>query len=89
MSNTIWKSVLRVMQAQDIEVPVGAIFLCAREQVDDVCVWFRCDPDAAKTKRTIYICGTGHEAPVIQNANYLGTAVVHGGALVWHVFEKI
>lgn len=85
----IWKAKLRVTQAQDIEVPAGALFLHVREQGDDVCVWFRCDPDAAKTKRRILLCGTGHEAPVCDTAKYLGTAIVHGGALVWHVFEKI
>ncbi len=85
----IWKQVLAVVDTQEIEVPKGARLLTAREQNNQPCVWFMCDPDAPKTKRTIYICGTGHEAPDWHETNYLGTAITHGGGLVWHIFEKL
>lgn len=89
MTNKIWKQELRIVDTQEIEVPGGARFLCAREQGDQVCVWFLCDPSAARVKRTIHVCGTGHNAREYSHAEYIGTAVVHGGMLVWHVFEKI
>ncbi len=89
MTNKIWKQQLRVTDEQEIEVPAGARFLCAREQSDQVCVWFICNPDAAKVRRTILMRGTGHDAPDFKEATYIGSAVVRLGALVWHVFEKV
>lgn len=81
---TIWKGLLEPTSRQEIEVPVGAEFLCAREQHDRVCVWYRCDPDNVREKRKIAIIGTGHNAP--EDGHYLGTASLHGGALILHVF---
>lgn len=84
---TIWKTVLEVTDEQEIEVPSGAEFLTARDQMEAICVWFRCDPDKPKSKRQISIRGTGHKAPARDESRYLGTAFLHGGQLVFHVFE--
>lgn len=84
MNRTIWKQALPMADVQEIEVPVGAEFLCAREQFDTICVWFKCDPGVAKEKRKIAIVGTGHPAPA--DGHYLGTASLHGGQLMFHVF---
>jgi len=81
---TIWKTELQSMLVQDIMVPVGAEFLCAREQFDKICVWYRCDPNASKEPRKIAIVGTGHSAPF--DGRYLGTASLSGGSLMFHVF---
>lgn len=81
---TIWKATLLRIITQDIEVPTGAEMLCAREQHDEMCVWYRCDPEAPKERRTIAICGTGHRAP---DGRYLGTCALQGGTLQFHVFE--
>lgn len=89
MAQTIWKAVLAAEDEQTIEVPQGADLLCAREQHEQIAVWFRCDPRMAKERRTIIICGTGHPtAPPAAAARYLGTASLLGGKLVFHVFEK-
>ena len=85
---TIWKAVLQPTDAQQIEVPAGAELLCAREQFEQICVWFRCDPTAPKERRDIAIVGTGHAAPG-NEGRYLGTASLHGGSLILHVFERI
>lgn len=86
MSKTIWKVALKVADEQRIMVPAGAEMLCAREQFDDICVWFRCDPDAPKKSRKIRIIGTGH--PMREDdGRYLGTASVDAGRLMFHVFE--
>lgn len=85
---TIWKITLKPIDTQEIEVPHGARMLCAREQYEQVCVWFICDPDAPKEKRGIAIAGTGHPAPEPQDAQYIGTASLQGGTLMLHVFEK-
>jgi hypothetical protein len=84
---TIWKAVLRPVDVQEIEIPKGSEILIAREQHEQVCVWFRCDPSAPKETRVIAIAGTGHAAPAL-NGRYLGTASLRGGALIFHVFER-
>jgi hypothetical protein len=84
----IWKSVLEQSDVQEIEVPAGAEMLCAREQHGQVAVWYRCDPDAPKETRKLALCGTGHQAPSRDQSRYLGTASLHGGELIVHVFEQ-
>ena len=88
MQQTIWKTVLKPIDVQEIEVPTGAELLCAREQYEQICVWYRCDPDASKERRTIAIVGTGHPAPNGEG-HYIGTASLHGGNLMFHVFERV
>lgn len=84
MNRTIWKATLVAADVQEIDAPVGAEMLCAREQHEQICVWFRCDPSAKTEKRKIAIVGTGHPAPA--DGRYLGTAALHGGSLMFHVF---
>ena len=84
---TIWKAELQPADVQQVMVPMGAEMLCAREQFDKICVWYRCDPSAAKEPRTIAIVGTGNPAPGAEG-RYLGTASLHGGNLMFHVFER-
>ena len=86
--SVIWKAALQPVDAQQIEVPAGAELLCAREQYEQICVWFRCDPTAPKEKRDIAIVGTGHDAPG-NEGRYIGTASLHGGNLIFHVFERV
>lgn len=83
MTLAIWKAVIRPDQ-QTFDAPEGAELLTAREQGDDVCVWFRCDKTKPMTPRRVEVCGTGHDAPT---GRYLGSAHLSGGALVFHVFE--
>lgn len=88
MTATIWKSVLGLTDVQEIQVPVGSELLCAREQFEEVCVWYRCDPLAPKEPRKIAIVGTGHAAPN-GDGRYIGTASLYGGKLILHVFEQL
>lgn len=87
-NRTIWKIVLSDAATQEIEVPVGSELICAREQFEQICVWFRCDPSKATEKREIAIVGTGHPAPG-DEGRYLGTASLSGGRLMLHVFERV
>lgn len=88
MQCTIWKATLKPIDAQQIEVPEGAELLCAREQHEQICVWFRCNPSAPKELRDIAIVGTGHPAPNSEG-RYIGTASLMGGNLMFHVFERV
>ena len=84
---TIWKATLRPLDVQEIMAPAGAEMLCAREQHERICVWYRCDPSAPLTQRTFAIVGTGNPSPD-SDGRYLGSAMLQGGDLVLHVFER-
>lgn len=83
MPLTIWKAQIRP-DNQTFNAPEGAELLTAREQGDELCVWFRCDPSKPITQRRVEVCGTGHTAPI---GRYIGSGHFDGGALVVHVFE--
>jgi hypothetical protein len=87
---TIWKTVLKATDIQTIEIPPDARILCAREQHEQICIWYWCNPDHPKMPRTIAICGTGHPAPPSHEGGgrYLGSAFLQGGQFVFHVFER-
>lgn len=82
----IWKNVLNEIDLQEVEMPRGSEILCVREQHERVCLWFRCNPDEPPVKRTIVMCGTGHQA--LAQDRYIGTGFLSGGQLVLHVFER-
>lgn len=87
MAHTIHKAVLKPADVQEIMVPEGAEMLSAREQFDDICVWYRCDPSRRLRPRKLAIVGTGHPAPD-ESGRFLGTASLHGGQLMFHIFEQ-
>ena len=88
MPYTIHKQTLQPMDVQEIMVPEGAEMLSAREQFDHVCVWYRCNPTNRLQPRRLAIVGTGNPAPD-ESGRFLGTAALHGGQLMFHVFEQV
>ena len=90
MSHTIWKQTLEPLGGvQTIMLPAGAEMLFARAQRGEVCVWYRCDPEAPKEPRELVAVMTGAPAPSPEDGRHLGSALLHGGSLVVHVFERI
>lgn len=66
----------------------GAEVLTAREQGDKICVWAKVDTaESMQSPRTFHVIGTGHEIPENPNLRNIGTAILQGGGLVFHVFE--
>jgi len=86
---TVHKIVLTIDAQQKVYLPEGAEILCAREQHNDICIWYRCEPDNEKKVRVILIRGTGHPAPSKHEAIYIGTVSLDGGRLMFHVFEAL
>lgn len=87
MSERIFKYPLEVTDEQVVVMPAGAVILCVQLQGPTPCLWAIVNPDAPKTKRRIDTYGTGKtlaEAP----GYYIGTYQLHGGGLVFHVFDK-
>lgn len=85
--SVIWKETLAFVDVQQVMLPDGAEILCAKEQFEQICIWFRCDPGAPKSPRSVAIIGTGNPAPSA-DGRYLGTATLAGGSLMFHVFER-
>jgi hypothetical protein len=65
------------------------MILHARELAGDIAVWYRCDDSATIRTRKMAVRATGDEAPAPDQADYVGTVILDGGATVWHVFERV
>lgn len=82
----VWKFTLS--DNATLDMPVGAKILSVQGQGDDICMWAFVDTEARVEKRQFVVYGTGHQIP-FHNINYIGTAQIHGGRLVFHVFEVV
>jgi hypothetical protein len=87
---TIYKYPLFPAQLQ-IEMPKGARILTAREQDDTICVWAEVDTEQPSETRVLEVFGTGHlmREEMGVSREYIGTAFLEGGSLVFHVYEYI
>jgi hypothetical protein len=72
-----------------ITMPAGARLLSVQyqESTDEICVWALVDTTAPDASRVLRIFGTGEPVDVPANTAFLGTVQMHGGALVWHIFD--
>jgi hypothetical protein len=86
---TIWKYKLDIIGCRNISMPIGAEILTVQVQDGGPCLWALVDPKAETEIRTIEMFGTGH--PVLSDMGtsrkYISTFQMHGGELVFHVFE--
>lgn len=83
----IHKQRLEITDRQAILMPKGAEILSVANQLESVCIWYKCDPDAEKVSRRFAVVGTGHLIDDRYHYKFIGTVLTHGGMLVWHVFE--
>lgn len=84
MTKTIWK--YEIFPEAIIEMPIGAKILDVQEQFDKPYMWALVDKFAPKESRTFMCYGTGHNIPD-DPGEYIGTFQMHGGGLVFHLFE--
>jgi len=82
----IWKYEIRLAERQSVEMPSGAKVLFVGVQVPNICLWAEVDPEAEKQIRLVSVFGTGHPMPD-DPGSYIGTFMLHGGALVFHVYD--
>lgn len=87
--NAIWKFPLEIEGEQVLQMPLGSEILCAQVQEGRLCLWAIVDSEMPRERRTIVIVGTGHPMGEPADYDYIGTAQMNGGALVWHVFERL
>ncbi len=83
---TIWKFPFQITDHQVIEMPAFSQLLTVQMQHGEPCLWALVNPDARKVDRHIIVHGTGHQVESEAEA-YVGTVQVHGGQLIFHVFD--
>lgn len=90
MKKTIWKFTLEVKDIQTLDMPKGAEILTVQFQETHGQLWALVDPEAEIEERDIEIFGTGNpiHCDMGLTRQYIGTYQMHGGNLVWHVFER-
>ena len=71
-----------------LEMPEGAVILYIDVQGEMPCLWAEVDPSQPKIKRQFHLYGTGHHMHDTPQW-YVGSFMMHGGALVFHLFEEI
>lgn len=83
---TIWKFPIELFERQEIRMPAGAQLLDVRLQFDVPVLWALVDPGAEMVSRSIFTAGTGMQTS--PGGRYVGTFQMHGGGLVFHVFDE-
>lgn len=84
---TIYKYPLNINEYQVVIMPRGAVILTVQIQNGTPCLWAKVNPEEMPEPRRIRIFGTGHELTTEESEIYIGTFQIHGGSLVFHVFE--
>ncbi len=84
----IWKYTLEVTDAQRLKMPRSAKLLCVQIQAGVPTLWALVDPSAGMDWRYLLTIGTGNPMPG-GIGEYIGTYQLHGGALVFHIFEGL
>ncbi len=86
---TIYKYQLEIEDSQVVQMPLDAEILKVDTQKAHPCLWAMVETDHVLEDRIIQIRGTGHPAIGLTKEDYLGTFIMLGGDLVFHVFEGV
>lgn len=83
----IWKYTILVEDFLEIKMPVDSMVLTIQVQRGTPCLWVLVNPEAEKETRRFRLAGTGHPIESQHADMYIGTFQLHGGSLVFHLFE--
>jgi len=80
-----------------LSLPRGAqiLHVATQQQIaqggyrDQACLWALVQPTAAKEEREFLLVGTGHPISPTDRLEHVGTFMMEGGALVFHLFENL
>lgn len=96
-NRTVYKYTIPITDHVTIDLPVGAQVLSVGVQKgvnvqgypEAMCLWALVRPKGPTEKRRFRIFGTGHPIKPgdLLFSRFLGTVMLEGGALVFHVFE--
>ena len=84
---TVWKYPIPFAGLFTLEMPAGAEVLSVQIQRGDPVLWSLVETDARKSNRAFRIVAAGQELLNADELEFRGTFQVHGGALVFHLFE--
>jgi len=85
---SIWKYDLDTVDVQIINMPNGADILSVQVQHGVPRIWAMVEKSNHIQPRKIITKGTGHDAgDITDSCSFIGTYQLHGGAIVFHVFE--
>lgn len=85
---TIYKYILNPETVQSVIMPQDAKILSVQVQHGQICIWAVGKASGVNERRIFHVYGTGHELPD-DELSFIGTVQLHGGALVFHVFEAL
>jgi hypothetical protein len=90
MNNTIWKYTLNAGTVNNIDMPLGAEVLSVETQEDDIVLYALVNSkEESQQQMEVRAYGTGHDIDVnLSDYNFLGTAKLYSGSLMFHVFYK-
>lgn len=97
MNEVIWKFEIVppvVGEISKVDLPRGAKVISTACIGDQIFLWVKFHVDM-KDKEFVphyfEIFGTGHEIhnDMGINRKFIGTVLMHGGGLVWHIFERM
>jgi hypothetical protein len=83
----VYKYALPVEDIFTLTLPFGAELLHVDEQHGAPCLWALVNPDATSEQRRFRLAGTGHPIEIAKPMRHVGTFFLHGGELVFHLFE--
>ena len=95
MKELIWKFELRPTDGIiTVELPQAAEVLSASAIGQQMFIWVRFSADVKNLEpvpRYFEVFGTGHEIHCDMGISrqFIGTAFMYKGALVWHIFERL
>ena len=85
---TIYKYPIPVADEPIIAIPRGARILSVDVQHGVPCLWVLVDRFAPEVPHRFRLAGTGHEVDFEwRDAPFVGTVLLAGGALVFHLFD--
>jgi hypothetical protein len=94
-NRSVYKYPIPITDNVTIDLPVGAEILSVGVQKgvnvhgypEAVCLWALVTPASPVERRRFRVVGTGHPISSNENLKFIGTVMLEGGALVFHVFE--
>lgn len=91
----IYKYKVPMADKVELEMPAGAKVLAVQTQGahggDEPMLWAMVDKERPTVTRHFLVKGTGHEFDITPEVtlDHVGTFQLHGGGLVFHMFEMV
>jgi hypothetical protein len=87
---TIYKYQFETTDEFFLQMPEGSRILSVHVQRDKPCMWAAVDPGRLLIDRRFVVYGTGHpiDPAEYDSLSFVGTYLLHGGQLVFHLFAE-